>query len=357
MMYAVILAGGSGKRLWPLSRRECPKQLLDITCQEKPLLRETYARLEPLVPPDGIYVITAEQYVESTKEHLPSLPEGNVICEPQGRGSAPAIGLAALHLRRRDPDAVMACLPADHHITEPDRFRDVLSVAEEVAREGHLVTLGMKPDRPHTGYGYIEIGEQLMEKGGHAVHRVQCFTEKPEEDAAKSFVQGGRHFWNSGMFIWRAGTILEEIGKQLPRLHACLAEVEEVLGTEDERVVLERTWPNVEKETIDFGVMEKAQDVVVIPTEIGWTDVGDWATLTALLPSDGDGNVVVGHHMGLKTKSSLIYSPRRLVATVGIEDLIIIDTEDAILVCPRERAQEVKALVERLEEEGWRECL
>ncbi len=356
-MYAVILAGGSGKRLWPLSRRECPKQLLDITSQQRTLLRETYSRLEPLVPPEAIYVVTAEQYLGSTKEHLPSLPEANIIREPQGRGSAPAIGLAAVHVKHRNPEAVMACLPADHHITQPEKFRQVLSLAEQVALEGHLVTLGMEPDHPHTGYGYIEIGEQLMERGGHTVHRVERFTEKPDEATAKRFVEGGQHFWNSGMFIWKAATILEEMEKHLPRLHACLTEVERVLGTEDEVVVLERTWPDVEKETIDFGVMEKADDVVVIPTEIGWTDVGDWATLTALLPRDGDGNVVVGHHLGLKTKNSLIHSPRRLVATVGIEDLIIVDTEDAILVCPRDRAQDVKALVERLEEEGWQECL
>jgi mannose-1-phosphate guanylyltransferase len=321
------------------------------------LLRETYSRLEPLVPPEAIYVITAEQYIESTKEHLPSLPEANVIREPQGRGSAPAIGLAAIYLRHRNAEAVMACLPADHHITQPDRFREALLVAEQVAQEGHLVTLGMKPDHPNTGYGYIEIGEPLKERGGHSVHLVQRFSQKPEEAMAKRFLEGGRHFWNSGMFIWKAATILNEIEKHLPRLHACLAEVAQVLGTEEERAVLERTWPEVEKETIDFGVMEKAEEVVVIPAEIGWSDVGSWASLRELLPRDGDGNVVVGHHVGLETKGALIYSPDRLVATVGVEDLIVVDTEDAILVCSRDRAQEVKALVERLEEEGWRECL
>lgn len=356
-MYAVVLAGGSGKRLWPLSRRKCPKQLLDITCQGRPMLQETFARLEPLIPADAVYVITAEQYVESTKEQLPAVPESNIIGEPEGRGSAPAIGLAALHLRQRDPDAVMACLPADHHITEAEKFRQVLSVAEQVAQQGHLVTLGIKPDYAHTGYGYIEIGSRLMAVGEHTVCRVEQFTEKPEEAMAKRFVEGGRYSWNSGMFIWKASRILGEIEKHLPRLHACLSEVERVLGTEEELAVLERTWPLVEKETIDFGVMEKAGDVVVIPVEMGWSDVGSWASLVELLQPDGDGNVVVGHHLGLDTRSSLIYSPHRLVATVGVENLIVVETEDAILVCPRDRAQEVKALVELLDEEGWQDCL
>lgn len=321
------------------------------------MLRETYGRLERVVAPDAIYVITSEQYVESTKEQLPSLPEANIIQEPQGRGSAPAIGLAAVHLKHRDPDAVMACLPADHHIRRPERFRDVLLAAEQVAREGHLVTLGMKPEHPHTGYGYIEIGEKLTEAGGHTVHRLRRFTEKPDEAVATRFVEGRLHYWNSGMFIWKVSAILDEIRRHLPRLHACLTELDEVLGTDQENEVLARAWPLVEKQTIDFGVMEKAEDAVVIPVEMGWSDVGSWASLVELLPCDGDGNVVVGHHLGLETKGSVIYSPRRLVTTVGIEDLIVVDTDDAILVCHRDRAQEVKALVERLAEEGWQECL
>ncbi len=350
-MYAVILAGGSGKRLWPLSRRGCPKQLLDITGSEKSLLTETFERLTPLVEPGAIYVMTAAQYTESTRQHLPSLPASNIITEPQGRGSAPAIGLAALHLWRRDPEAVMACLPADHHIAEPERFRRVLAAAEQVAQQGHLVTLGIKPDCPHTGYGYIEIGDKLTEEGEFEVHRVQQFTEKPDEQTARVFVADGRHFWNSGMFIWRASAILEEITKHLPQLHECLSDVDCVLGTSEERAVLERTWPGVEKETIDFGVMEKANDVVAIPVEMGWSDIGSWASLVDLLPADGDGNAVVGTHLGLDTRNCVLYGPRRLIATVGVENLIVVETEDAILVCPLDRAEEVKTLVDRLDEE------
>lgn len=351
-MYAVILAGGSGKRLWPLSRRGTPKQLLDITGRQEHLLRETFVRLEPLVPADAVYVITAEQYVESTREQLPRVPVANILREPEGRGSAPAIGLAAIHLRHRDPEAVMACLPADHHIGQPELFRQVLSVAEQVAQQGHLVTLGMNPRQPHTGYGYIETGERLEHTGECAVYNVRRFTEKPDEKTARRLVSDGRHFWNSGMFIWKASVILEEMARHLPRLSACLAELEGVVGTEDEDEVLERTWPEVEKETIDFGVMEKAQDVVVIPAEMGWSDVGSWASLADLLPADDEGNVVVGTHFGLETTGSLIYSPKRLVATVGVEDLIVVETDDVILVCPRDRAEDVKALVDKLENEG-----
>jgi mannose-1-phosphate guanylyltransferase len=233
----------------------------------------------------------------------------------------------------------------------------VLLLAEQVAQEGHLVTLGIKPDYPHTGYGYIEIGDKLMDAGDDSVYRVLRFTEKPEELTAKRFVEGERHFWNSGMFIWKASVILDEIEKQLPDLHARLTEVEAVLGTEEEGEVLERTWSLLESETIDFGVMEKADNVVVIPVEMGWSDVGSWASLIELLPCDGEGNVVVGQHVGLDTKSSLIYSPSRLVATVGVENLIVVDTEDVILICSADRAQEVKALVERLDEHGLQHCL
>jgi mannose-1-phosphate guanylyltransferase len=351
-MYAVILAGGSGKRLWPLSRRGNPKQLLDITGSEKSLLTETFERLTPLVEPGAIYVMTAERYTESTRQHLPSLPASNIITEPQGRGSAPAIGLAALHLWRRDPEAVMACLPADHHIAEPEKFRRVLGAAEQVAQQGHLVTLGIKPDHPHTGYGYVEIGDKLMEEGEFEVYGVRRFTEKPDEQTARVFVADGRHFWNSGMFIWKASAILEEIAKHLPRLHQCLSDVGCVLGTSEESAVLEETWPGVEKETIDFGVMEKAKDVVAIPVEMGWSDIGSWASLVDLLPADADGNAVVGTHLGLDTRNCVLYSPRRLVATVGVENLIVVETEDAILVCPLDRAEEVKALVDRLDEES-----
>jgi mannose-1-phosphate guanylyltransferase len=327
-MYAVILAGGSGKRLWPLSRRESPKQLLDITHSKQSLLQETFTRLQPLVPFDNVFVITARQYVESTRERLPSLPSENVISEPEGRGSAPAIGLAALHIWCKDPEAVMACLPADHHITEP-----------------------------HTGYGYIELGQRLNDVYDHAVYSVARFTEKPDEETAARFVQGGRHLWNSGMFIWKASVFLEEVARHLPRLDDCLSQLGCVLGTEEENELLERLWPQVEKETIDFGIMEKADDVVVMPVGMGWSDVGSWASLMELLPADGDGNVVVGDHLGLETRGSLIYSPGRLVATLGVENLIVVETEDAILVCPRDRAQEVKRLVERLEQEGWQRCL
>jgi len=353
----VILAGGSGKRLWPLSRRQTPKQLLDITGRQEHLLRQTFARLEPLMPADAIYVITAGQYVASTREQLPRLPAANILIEPEGRGSAPAIGLAAVHLKRRDPEAVMACLPADHYVGQPEVFRQVLSVADLVARQGHLVTLGMNPRQPHTGYGYIEAGERLEDTGEHAVYNVRRFTEKPDEKTARRFVDDGRHFWNSGMFIWKASVILDEIARQLPRLSACLTELEGVLGTDGENEVLERAWPTVEKETIDFGVMEKAQDVVVIPVEMGWSDVGSWTSLGDLLPADDEGNVVVGTHLGLETTGSLIYSPKRLVATVGVEDLIVVETDDVILVCRRDRAEDVKALVDKLEQEGLDYCL
>ena len=347
MLYALIMAGGSGTRLWPRSRGSRPKQLLSLL-SERTMLQEACQRIAPLVPDDKIFVVTSEVYTDVVRRQIPQVPTANIIGEPEGHGTAPCIGLSALYLRRLDREAVMAVLTADHYIEKADELRRALAAAAQVAEEGHLVTLGIEPDRPATGYGYIERAEKLAQVGRHEVYRVEKFTEKPDPATAKAFVESGRYYWNSGMFIWKVSVILREFQKLMPQFYAQLMEIDAALGTAEERAVLERIWPQVENETIDYGIMERAEDVAVIPVDIGWSDVGSWATLYELLPADEEGNVVIGQHIGLDTRDCLIHGSRRLVATIGLENMIVVDTEDALLICPKERAQDVRDLVEKL---------
>ena len=350
------MAGGSGTRLWPYSREARPKQFLGFL-SERTMLQEAYQRIAPLIPNDKIFVVTNGSYTDGVRRQIPQLPAANVIGELEGHGTAPCIGLSALYLRRLNPEGVMAVLTADHYIEKADELRRALRAAAQVAEEGHLVTLGIQPNRPATGYGYIERGEKLAQVNGHDVYRVRKFTEKPDPATAQAFLESGRYYWNSGMFIWKVSTILREFERLMPQLYAQLMEIDAALGTAEERAVLERVWPLVENETIDYGIMEQAEDVAVIPVDIGWSDVGSWATLFELLPADGEGNVIMGQHIGLDTRGCLIHGSRRLVATIGLEDMIVVDTEDALLVCPKERAQEVRDLVEKLKESGGEEYL
>jgi mannose-1-phosphate guanylyltransferase len=351
MHFAVILAGGSGTRLWPRSRQLMPKQFLDII-GGRTMLQDAVDRITPLVPPERILVVTNREYLDIVYAQLPELPRVNVIGEIAGRGTAPAIGLAALHVRRLDPDGVMIVLTADHVIAERERFRSALGVATQVAQKGRLVTLGIEAAYPETGYGYIERGDLIGTIDGFDVFRVIRFAEKPSHEKALSFLESGRYSWNSGMFIWRVVDILCEIRHLLPRLHDQLEEIEGSLGTPLAEETLQRVWPGIDKQTIDFGVMERAMDVAVIPVEIGWSDVGSWATLLDLLPADGDGNVLRGNVELVDTHNTLIYSAGRLITAIGLKDMIVVDAGDVILVCPKERAQDVRKLVEHLERGG-----
>jgi mannose-1-phosphate guanylyltransferase len=347
MDYALIMAGGSGTRLWPLSREARPKQSLQLV-GERSMFQHAVERLAPLFPTRNIWVVTRSEHASLLHAQAPELPAGNLILEPQGRGTAPAIGLAAIHLRRADPQAVMAVLTADHYITDPARFRQVLAAALSAARRGHLVTLGIKPSSPSTGYGYIEQGPSLGEVEGFPVFRVQRFSEKPDRDTAVRMVISGLYSWNSGMFIWQVERILAEFERQMPEFYAQLLEVEAALGTPDYDLVLGRIWPQVAKQTIDYGVMEGAQNVVVIPADIGWSDIGSWASLVELLPADDQGNTLVGEYLSIDTQDTLVFGDQRLIATVGVRDLVIVDSGDALLVCHKDHEQRVRELVDLL---------
>ncbi len=355
-LYALIMAGGSGTRLWPRSRPEHPKQFLDIT-GDLTMLQEAQTRLVPLVPPERVYVATNQGYVDIVKRQLPAVPAANILGEPAGRGTAAAIGLAAIHLRHNDPGAVMAVLTADHLINDTQTFRSALAAAKEVAEDGWLVTLGIRPTYPETGYGYIQRGEPLRSVDGIDAYRVVRFAEKPEGATAEQFLSTGEYAWNSGMFIWQVERILSEMEQHMPELYAGLIEIERGLETPEAERILARVWPNLPNETIDYGIMEKADRVAVLPVEIGWNDVGSWAAVYDVLPHDEHGNAVVGRHLTTGTRGSLVYAPKRLVATFGLEDIIVVDTEDVILIGPRSQSQDVKQLVAMFQAQEKAEAL
>jgi mannose-1-phosphate guanylyltransferase len=354
--YAAIMAGGVGTRLWPFSRQARPKQALPLI-GDRTMFQHAVDRLGPLFPPDRITVVTGLKYAAILQPQVPELPADNFILEPSGRDSGPAVGLGAIHLLRRDPEAVMAMLTADHYITKVELFRSILATAEKVARAGKIVTLGIKPEFPSTGYGYIRQGELLGRFDGFEVFRAEQFTEKPNPATASVFFESGRYSWNSGMFIWRADQLLDEFRRQRPLTHRQLMTIADALGTPDEARVLNKVWPQIERISIDYAIMEGARDVAVIPMDIGWSDVGSWATLLDIVPSDDQGNVVSGEHLAIDTTRTLVRGQERLIVTIGLEDMIIVDTQDALLVCPTDRAQDVKAVVDRLKREGQDDLL
>ncbi len=358
-MYFVILAGGVGSRLWPRSRRQMPKQFLNITSPERTLLQETYERALPLGFHDHFVVVTSEAYSPTVQAQLPDIPPQNVLGEPMGRGSAPAVAIGALFIAEQAPTAVMASLHADHVITRPEELRRALRAAATVAEDGYLVALGIQPSYPETGYGYIQGDEPLAHVDGLVVRRAARFIEKPPKEEAARFVAAGNFYWNAGMFVWKVSAILEAFARYMPDLYQGLLEIRRFWRQTGQTGVIPREiWLSLSAQTIDYGIMEKADNVAVVPTDPGWSDVGSWATLLDILPcSDGAENVVIGQHVGIDTRSSLIYSPNRLIATVGLENLVIVDTGDAILICPKERAQDVKRIVEHLEQQGRHEVL
>jgi mannose-1-phosphate guanylyltransferase len=350
------MAGGVGTRLWPRSRRRTPKQFIDLVSGET-MLQDAYRRLLPAVPPAQILVGVGSDHIATVREQLPDLPAENIVVEPSARGTAPAIGLGALHIHRRDPEAVMAVVTADHHIGNAALYRRALMAAAQVAEDGHLVTLGITPGFASTGYGYIRRGERLCAVDGFDAYRALRFTEKPAPAMAQAFVDSGMYSWNSGMFIWKVGAIWGAFARLMPDLHARLAEIERAWGTPDQQAVFERAWSEVQQQTIDYGIMERAHDVAVIPVRIDWDDVGSWQTLMQLLEADDSGNALAGDHIVLDTRDTLVYSPKKLVAAIGLQGMIIIETDDALLVCPRERSQQVRRIVDALRDRGREDLL
>jgi mannose-1-phosphate guanylyltransferase len=324
------------------------------------MLQETVDRITPLLPLDRVLVVVGEEHADTVRTQVDGLPEENIILEPGPRGTAPCIGLAATILLGRDAEATMAVCPADHVISDAAGFRRAIAAAAQIAQDNYLVTLGIEPDHPNTGYGYIQRGAPLGEVLGTPAFQVQRFTEKPDAGTAQRFVDSREYYWNGGIFVWRADTILAAAQDLLPRLSAELQRVADAWHSPKRMEVLDAAWNRVPKTTIDYGIMEKAERVAVVPVDIGWDDVGNWATLSAMMEGDEKGNIVRGggHPLLLETASTYLYATAgRLVAIVGLEGFVVVDTPDALLICPKDRAQDVRDVVERLKEDGLQEYL
>lgn len=357
MVYAVVMAGGSGQRFWPRSRQEMPKQFLNLF-GEKTMLQRTVGRLEGFVSPQEIYIITAAIYRDLVLQQVPEIPPENIIIEPYGRDTAAAVGLAAITVAARDPDGVMVILPADHFIADEKRFQSVLKGAVAAAGEGkYLVTIGITPSRPETGFGYIAKGSLHGIFAGIPAYVAEGFTEKPDQERALQYLASGNYLWNSGMFIWKAELILRIIQEHMPELYFGLEKIWEAMGSEHYWDVLNEVYSKLPKISIDYGVMEKAKNVLVLPGNFGWDDVGSWTALEAYKAKDVNGNILEGKGVLVDTQNTLVFSSEKVVATLGVKDLIVVVGGDSVLVCHKKKAQEIKKVINALQEKGYQEIL
>lgn len=348
---AVILAGGSGTRFWPLSRRSHPKQLLELFGRGT-LLEQTEARLRGIIPPERTYIFTSELVKHEIIRRHERIPPRQIIAEPAARNTAPTIGLAARELLRRDPDAIMVVLPADHVIIKPAAFRRVLRAACRFAAiEGRSVVVGLKPTRPETGYGYVRLGRRVERLDGQEIYAVRRFTEKPPASTAARYISSGDYLWNGGMFIWRASTLVHNLERFQPRMAEGLERIAAAGGVASIKS-FRRLFSRLDKISIDYALMEKVSDVYAVAADIGWSDVGSWAVAYESRPKDGQGNVRPAHSLCLDSRGNLIVAPRKFVVTVGVENLVIVDTGDALLVAARDRSQDVGKAVQELDRQG-----
>ena len=343
---ALIMAGGKGERFWPRSRMNNPKQFLCLTSDGKTMIQKTVERISSLVAPEDIYIATNASYKELVMKQLPQLPEENILCEPVGRNTAPCIGLGAVHIRKKNEDAVMLVLPSDHLIKFEDMYRDVLKEAIKVAEDGNnLVTLGITPNAPETGYGYIKFNPSEMKGKAFTVDR---FVEKPDLATAKGYVESGEYMWNSGMFVWKISTILGSMEKHLPDLYEGLQKIEASIGTASEQDTLVQVFETAKSESIDYGILEKEQNIYVIPGNFGWDDVGSWLSVERIKTQDDKGNVISGNVAYVDVNNCIVEADKKLIALVGLNDLVVVDTDDATLICSKEKTADIKKVLEQL---------
>ena len=352
--YGVIMAGGGGTRFWPLSRHTEPKQLLNLSGKER-MINETIDRISLIAEKEDIFVVTnVDQAAKMKTVTEGRLREDHILSEPSARNTAACIGYAAMEIMKKYGDGVMCILPSDHSVQDWDAFARTIRLAQETAeKEDCLLTLGIRPTYPSTGYGYIRYEETAHE----SAYPVITFKEKPEQAVAEEYVKSGDYVWNSGMFVWKASVILAHFRELLPEVYACLDRIGEAMNTPEEKDTIGTVYPTIPSISIDYGILEKSRDVKVIPADMGWDDVGSWDNLGVLHQADENGNIFVGKHAALDTKGCVTYSGKRLIATLGVEDLIIVETEDAVMVCDKKRAQEVKKITDLLKERGETEYL
>lgn len=343
---ALIMAGGRGERFWPKSRKNLPKQFLSLTSDGKTMIQLTVERILPLMDISDIYISTNEDYRALVRQQLPEIPLENILCEPVGRNTAPCIGLGAVHIARKYADAVMMVLPSDHLIKQKTLFlnalRDACTVAE---KDDNLVTIGITPNAPETGYGYIQFNNDNT--CGHAFE-VEKFVEKPDMETAKSYVDSERYLWNSGIFVWKASSILKNIELLLPDMYSGLLRIKDAIGTDDQSGVLKKEFEYFLPISVDYGIMEHAKHIYTLPGSFGWDDVGSWLAIERINPKDEFGNVVSGNFVTVDTKNCILRGGKRLIATVGIKDMIVVDTDDALLICQRDNAGDIKKVLQNL---------
>lgn len=352
--YGVIMAGGGGTRFWPLSRRQLPKQFLNLSGKDV-MVNETCDRLKGLIDPGDVFVVTGTRHADLTFDFMGGrVAKDHILAEPAARNTAACIGYAAMEIVRKYEDGVMLILASDHFIQNEEAYRKVMADAVKTVEETDgLITIGIKPTFPSTGYGYIKSED--IGKAGYK--KVSEFVEKPDLETAKAYIADGGFAWNSGMFVWKASTILKYFEKLLPDIYECLVKIGNAMGTPEEKKVIEEIYPVIPKISIDYGIMERADNVYMLEGDFGWNDIGSFDTLPILLKSDENGNVSRGSHVFIDTKDCVTYSDKRLIATIGIENLVVVETDDAVLVCPKDRVQDVKKIVEKLESEGETEYL
>lgn len=345
---AVIMAGGVGERFWPKSRQHCPKQFLSLTSDRETMIQKTVRRLSPLVSLEDIYIITNADYLNLVHQQLPHIPDQNIIAEPCPRNTAPAIGLAASLMRKKYQDAVMFILPSDHLIHHEQNYIATLRKAAQAAlQDNHLITLGITPAYPETGYGYIQYKQDHHQD----IYPVERFVEKPDLPTAESYLLSGNYLWNSGMFIWKASSILYNLQKYMPDLYQGLIPIADAYQTEHFSAVLNQYFPLLPSESIDFGVMEKAENIFTIPGDFGWDDVGSWLALERINPIDENQNFLDGNILSLDSRNCTVSGNGRLIAMLGLEDLVIVDTDDALLICHKHQTQNIKQILAKLKDQ------
>ncbi|MCK8489209.1 mannose-1-phosphate guanylyltransferase [Paenibacillus sp. MBLB2552] len=344
----LILAGGKGERFWPKSRTNLPKQFLNIS-GNKSMIQQTVHRLQKFIPLEQVFIITNESYAELIKAQIPDLSKENIIIEPVGRNTAPCVGLASIIIEERYPDSSMIVLPSDHIIKNEDEFVSILKAAVVVSQQDEcLVTLGIAPTYPETGYGYIESSTTKFLVNDHYAHKVNQFVEKPDEGLAKAYVEAGNYYWNSGIFVWRTSVIRKYIRGLMPQMHDLLETMKISFRNESRDKVIKTEFPKMPDQSIDYGIMEKVNNIYVIPCVLGWDDAGSWTALERINDLDENGNAINGNILSIDTKRCIIESNGKLIATLGVEDLIIVETDDVTLICKKEKAQEVKSLIKEL---------
>jgi mannose-1-phosphate guanylyltransferase/mannose-6-phosphate isomerase len=344
---AVILAGGSGTRLWPLSTPSFPKQFLPLPSGQS-MIQETLERVAPLVTPEQSWIVTGSSMADLVQEHLPTVPANHILREPMGRNSAPAIAWAAATIAQQDPDAVMAIFSADAVIHNVTGLRQTLKLAYELAKQGKLVTIGIKPTHPETGYGYIRYAEQVSEGYGYQAHQAERFVEKPNLETAQRYLDDGHYVWNAGIFIWSVKTILSEFQRHLPAMFDSMQDITSSLAQEASADVLDVQWPQLQSISIDYGILEKTERLIVIPADLGWNDVGNWEQYGALYPADDQGIRAYGSHIGLGSQNVIVYNnTARRIFTIGMEDIIVVEMEDTTVICHKTHVQRVKELAEK----------